>query len=76
VAADALSHCETKMVGAISSCAPSWQENLATGYHGNEEDKKMLADLSMPGTHPVGLSLVDGLIRFKSRIWVGHNSLA
>jgi hypothetical protein len=76
VAADALSHYETKMVGAISSCAPSWQENLAAGYHDNEEDKKLLAALSMPGTHPVGFSLMDGLIRFKSRIWVGHNRLA
>jgi hypothetical protein len=46
------------------------------GYHDNEEDKKLLAALSMPGTHPVGFSLVDGLIRFKSRIWVGHNRLA
>jgi hypothetical protein len=68
VAADALSRCVTKMVGAISSCAPSWQENLVVGYHDNEEDKKLLAALSMSGTHHVGFSLVDGLIRFKSRI--------
>jgi hypothetical protein len=68
VAADALSRCVTKMVGAISSCARSWQENLVAGYHDNEEDKKLLAALSMSGTHHVEFSLVDGLIRFKSRI--------
>jgi hypothetical protein len=30
----------------------------------------------MPDTHPVGFTLVDGHIRFKSRIWVGNNRLA
>jgi hypothetical protein len=75
-AADALSCCESKVVGAISTCAPSWQENLAAGYLENEEDKKLLAALSVPGSHPTGFSLVDGLIRYKSRNWIGHNDVA
>jgi hypothetical protein len=75
-AADALSCCASKVVGAISTCVPSWQENLATGYLENEEDKKLLAALSVPGSHPTGFSLVDGLIRYKSRIWIGHNEAA
>jgi hypothetical protein len=74
--ADALSHCEAKMVGAISICAPSWQDKLAVDYHDNEEDKKLLTTLSMTCTHLVGFSLVDGHIRYKSHIWVGHNRLA
>jgi hypothetical protein len=64
------------LVGAILTCAPSWQDNLAAGYLDNEEDKKLLTALSMPGAHHVGFSLVDGLIRFKNHIWVCHNRLA
>jgi hypothetical protein len=75
VEADALSRCDTKLVGAISTCAPSWQDNLAAGYLDSEEDKKLLTALSILGAHPVGSSLVDGLIRFKNHIWVGHNRL-
>jgi hypothetical protein len=75
-AVGALSHCESKVVGTISTCAPSWQENLAVRYLENEEDKKLLAALSVPGSHPTGFSLVDGLIRYKSHIWMGHNEVA
>jgi hypothetical protein len=37
-------------------------DKLAYDYHDNEENKKQLTPLSMPSTHPVGFSLVDGLI--------------
>lgn len=76
MATDALSHCDLKLVGAISTCAPSWQDNLVAGYYENEDDKKLLTALSVPGSHPVGFSLLDGLIKYKSHIWIGHNKLA
>jgi hypothetical protein len=65
-----------KCLGVISTCAPSWQDNLATGYLDNDQDKKLLTALSIPRAHPVGFSLVDGLIQFHNRIQVGHNKLA
>jgi hypothetical protein len=49
---------------------------VATRYQDNEEDRKLLTALSLPRSHPVDFSLVDGLIRYKSRIWLGHNTLA
>jgi hypothetical protein len=71
-----LSRCEPLRLGAISTCSPSWQERVATGYHDNEEDRNLLTSLSLPTPHLGGFSLVDGLIRYKSRVWLGHNKLA
>jgi hypothetical protein len=71
-----LSRCEPNLLAAIATCSPSWQEKVAAAYHDNEEDKKMLTPLSLPTPHLGGFSLVDGLIRYKSRIWLGHNKLA
>jgi hypothetical protein len=73
--ADALSRCESEFLGAVSVCSPSWQENVALTYHDNDEDKQLLIALSLPEPHSGGFSLVDGLIRYKSRIWLGHNKL-
>jgi hypothetical protein len=76
VAANALSRCESLLIGAISMCTPSWQEKVVARYQDNEEDTKLLAALSLPGEYPKGFALVEGLIRYKSHIWLGHNRLA
>jgi hypothetical protein len=52
------------------------KEKVVAGYQDNEEDKKLLAALSLPSEHPKGFALVEGLIRYKSRIRLGHNRLA
>jgi hypothetical protein len=57
-------------------CASSWQEKVAAGHHDNEEDRKLLAAPSLPGSHPIGFFLVEGLICYESWIWLGHNKLA
>jgi hypothetical protein len=67
VATDALSHCESGLLGAISVCSTSWQEKVAAAYHDNEEDKQLLIALSLPTPHPGGFSLFNALIRYKSR---------
>jgi hypothetical protein len=64
------------MLGVMSVCAPSCLEKVAVGYQDNEEDRRLLIALSLPGRHPVGFSLVGGLIHYRSRIWLGHNMLA
>jgi hypothetical protein len=74
-AADASSRREPQEVCAISTCTPSWVK-VILGYHDNEDDKKLLQLLSLPGDHPACFSLVDGVIRYNGRIWLGHNALA
>jgi hypothetical protein len=74
--ADTLSRCEPVLLAAILTCAPSWQVMAAARYHDNEEDKKLQTSLSLPTTYLGGFSLVNGLIRYKSRVWLGHNKLA
>jgi hypothetical protein len=71
-----MSRCEPSLVGVVSVCTPLWQDNVAAGYQDNPKDKKLLAVLSLSGSHPAGFSLVEGLIRYKNRIWLGHNQLA
>lgn len=61
---------------AISACVPSWLENLTAGYLDNAADKELLCQLSLSQSSPAGFSLIDGVIRYKGRIWVGHNELA
>ena len=75
-AADALSRRDFTDVLAISQCVPSWIENLTAGYQDSDKDKQLLSALSLPGAAPLGFTLTDGVIRYKGRIWVGHNVLA
>jgi hypothetical protein len=62
-------------VTTISTCTATWQEKMAVSYQDHEEDHKLLTAISLPGVHPLGFSLVGGLIRYKSRIWIDHNTL-
>lgn len=76
-AADALSRCETgQELCAISECVPSWIQKLTEGYEDSPNDKQLLAELSLTGENEKGFSLVEGVIRFKGRIWVGSNLMA
>jgi hypothetical protein len=76
VAADSLSryepHSETH---AISECVPSWIQKLKEGYVDHPEDKQLLTELSISGHNSKGFTL-EGVIRFKGRVWVGNNTLA
>jgi hypothetical protein len=71
-----LCHAESEFHGVVSVCSPSWQKKVAAAYHDNDEDKQLLTALSLPKPHLGGFSMVDCLIRYKSRIWLGHNKLA
>lgn len=76
-AADALSHCESGgEIHALSECVPSWILKLQEGYADHPEDKQLLTELTITTSDHKGFSLADGVIRFKGRVWVGHNSLA
>ena len=76
-AADALSRCPvTESLLAVSFYTPTWQENLMQGYQDDELDKQLLTELSVQSPNAKGFSVLDGLIRFKGRVWVGYNILA
>ena len=61
---------------AISSCTPAWQENLIKGYEDDELAKQLLAELALSTENSKGYSLVNGIIRYKGRVWIGQNTLA
>jgi len=76
-AADALSRCPVvHPLLAISSCTPAWQENLIQGYEDDQEAKQLLTELALVKENSKGFSLVDGILRFKGRVWIGNNALA
>lgn len=76
-AADALSRCdhgEPLEAAAISICKPTWLEEVAEGYLHDAKSAKLLAQLSIQNLEDSPYKLKDGLIRYKGRIWLGHNS--
>lgn len=76
-AADALSRCPLpEPVCAVSVCSPSWMENLVKGYSDDPDTKSLLTELSLTGSNSKGFTLLDGVIRFKDRVWLGNNLLA
>jgi len=75
--ADALSRCQsTTELMAISQVIPSWLENLQEGYHSDPETMQLLTELAVSSENSKGYSLQNGIIRYKGRVWIGHNTLA
>lgn len=73
-AADALSRYPTVNCAAISMVQPRWLADVQASYitdaHAQDIIRKLLADdQSVPG-----YTFSDGLLRYKSRIWVGSGS--
>lgn len=73
-AADALSRQgEYDELGALSVGQPRWMEVVVDGYHHDPATKQLLVELSL---HPDGVNnftLVNGIIKFKGRIWLGKH---
>jgi transposase InsO family protein len=73
-AADALSRRPHPDQGlhAISVSTPQWLSDIAESYMQTPQDKQLLTELSVntPSRH---YQLTDGLIKYKGRIWLGHN---
>lgn len=75
--ADALSRApDHNQLFAISVSNPSWLEKLQQGYEEDELSKQLLVELSLTPHNEKGFNLLDGIIRYKGRIWVGNNTLA
>jgi len=76
VAADSLSRKPDSSIMAMSACAPSWIQKLTEGYEDDESTKQLLTELSISPNNDKGFQLLNGVIRYKGRVWVGNNSLA
>lgn len=59
---------------ALTLAKPVWLEQLAQGYQDDEQSKSLLAELIV-GKGPEHFYLVNGVIRFKNRVWLGGNKL-
>lgn len=76
-AADALSRKhESSSLMAVSCTTPKWLEIIVEGYHHDDQSKQLLAELAISGTNDKGYSLVDGIIKYKGRIWLGNHKEA
>jgi transposase InsO family protein len=74
-AADALSrkYQEDGELALISSCTPLWIQDVIKGYEGDEYSTKLITALAINPESSPQYSLHDGLIKYKGRIWIGHN---
>lgn len=77
-AADALSrmNADENTVAAISVIQPTWLLILQEGYLEDSKAKTKLAELSVQSPDAKGYSLVNGIIKYQDRIWVGINAIA
>jgi hypothetical protein len=74
--ADALSRnpaLATDQLMAISHSTPVWLEEVVKGYQVDEQAQKLLAKLAISSPFD-NFSLGDGLIRYKTRVWLGNNN--
>lgn len=46
------------------------------GYQQDATTKQLLAELAITGTNDKGFSSIDGLIKYRGRIWLGNHTEA
>ena len=76
-AADSLSRCSAlHSICAVALSSPDWLQKVKEGYNDDPLAVKLLQDLAVNSTSGGNFSLKDGILRYKGRVWLGHNSLA
>jgi hypothetical protein len=73
-AADALSrrqHDPHETIAAITECQPAWLADVRASYQGNPQAMNLLAKLQISPDSKQRFNLVDGIICFRNRIWLG-----
>lgn len=75
--ADALSRkpSHESSCAALSVCQPSWLQSVVSGYQTDVHSRELVAKLLLNPTAVPHFSLVDGVLRYKNRIWIGDNSI-
>lgn len=74
--ADALSRKPThdSSCAAISSSTPQWIQEVLDGYQQDPASLTMISKLAIDASAIPHFTLTDGLLRYKSRIWIGANA--
>lgn len=75
-AADALSRVGHLLaLDALSLCQPQWLQEVANSYETDTESQELLAKLAVTAIDDQGLTLHNGVIRQRGRLWIGANSV-
>lgn len=73
-AADALSRKPpTDQLLAVSTSTPQWLDEIVASYHSDPKATELLTKLVVSVVHDKYFFLVNGLIRYKDKIWLGSS---
>jgi hypothetical protein len=70
---DALSRYPSSQLLSVSVCQPQWLGVVSSSYANDDHAKEMIAKLSIASDALPNFTFRDGLLRYKSRIWVGND---
>jgi hypothetical protein len=59
---------------AVSTVVPIWIQEVLNSYHTDVDAMAMLQELVVSSPNVGGYSLLDGVIRYKTKIWLGNNT--
>jgi hypothetical protein len=62
-------------LNAISAVVPIWIQEVLNIYQNDAKATTLLQELALSSPNDKGYSLIDGVIRYKLKIWVGWNSM-
>jgi hypothetical protein len=75
-AADALSRCpSSEQLLAISTVQPQWLQDIQDSYHQDPVAQDLFSQLTLSGKAKDHYTLVNGIIRYHDKIWLGSNKL-
>jgi hypothetical protein len=73
--ADALSRVGLHFdLNAVPAVVPIWIQEVLNSYHTDADAMALLQELAVSSRNAGGYSLLDGVIRYKTKIWVGNNT--
>jgi hypothetical protein len=61
-------------LNVVSTIVPVWVQLVLNSYQTNTSASALLQDLAITQSCDLGNILVDGVIKYQNRIWVGSNS--
>lgn len=73
--ADALSrrlHDDSQLM-AVSACTPNWIDEVTASYSSDSAATALIEKLSVNASAVQHFTFVNGILRYKSRIWVGNS---
>ena len=73
--ADALSRSKpTATLFTVTSCQPSWLDDVLSSYNCNPQAQKLLEQLAIREDPKGRFTLQNGILRFRGRIWLGGST--